>query len=307
MPRERINIAPTSGTSRTAGVALTETLTGSRTITLAEINTYSYFHLDPGGSARTVTLPAEEASKGAEIKIKNTADAAEAITVNDDSATAVMTISQDEASLLWCDGTTWHGGALPETVGAVAPGEITLARGSVLRGNSSGVAAAHDAKTSGQVLVGDGTDVVSVAVSGDITLAANGTVAIAAGVVVGGDVANVANANVVGGLPVLHRVTIPDAAGDTTVVLTNKTRVLDFWFVKTAANGGAGDTITLKNVATAITDALDLTTATDKKIVRATTIDDAQHEIAAGANMVISAAKVTSCGGEAYVLGVRVA
>lgn len=67
---------------------------------------------------------------------------------------------------------TWN------SVGAISAGEITLARGSVLRGAASGLAEAHDAKTSGQILVGDGTDLVSVAVSGDATLAANGALTV---------------------------------------------------------------------------------------------------------------------------------
>jgi len=43
----------------------------------------------------------------------------------------------------------------------VTAGEISLAEGSMLIGNSSGVAAALDAKTTGQVLVGNGTTLVS--------------------------------------------------------------------------------------------------------------------------------------------------
>tara|TARA_Y100000592_G_scaffold90991_1_gene150393 strand:- start:433 stop:1980 length:1548 start_codon:yes stop_codon:yes gene_type:complete len=53
-----------------------------------------------------------------------------------------------------------------------------ITRGSILVGGSGG-SAELDAKTSGQVLVGDGTDLASVAISGDITLAANGDVTIA--------------------------------------------------------------------------------------------------------------------------------
>ncbi len=52
----------------------------------------------------------------------------------------------------------------------------TLTRGSLLRGSSAGLAAAYDAKTSGQILVGDGTDVASVAVSGAATLSSAGVV-----------------------------------------------------------------------------------------------------------------------------------
>ena len=47
-------------------------------------------------------------------------------------------------------------------------------------GNGSGAAAITDIKTSGQILVGNGTTAVSVAVSGDATLAANGALTIAA-------------------------------------------------------------------------------------------------------------------------------
>lgn len=65
-------------------------------------------------------------------------------------------------------------------IGGVAASEITLAEGNILLGNSDGVAAALSAKTSGRILVGDGTTVASVAVSGDATLAANGALTVAA-------------------------------------------------------------------------------------------------------------------------------
>jgi hypothetical protein len=51
---------------------------------------------------------------------------------------------------------------------------IALARGNIIRGNSSGIGAAYDANDNGKILVGDGTDLVSVAVSGDVTLASSG-------------------------------------------------------------------------------------------------------------------------------------
>ncbi len=57
MVRERINIAPTSGTSRTAGQTLTATLSGDRTITTQELEDYKYFDFDPA-AARNLTLPA---------------------------------------------------------------------------------------------------------------------------------------------------------------------------------------------------------------------------------------------------------
>jgi hypothetical protein len=58
-----------------------------------------------------------------------------------------------------------------------------ITRGSVKVGGTADAPTDLDAKTSGQILVGDGTDVVSVAVSGDVSLAANGAVTIAANAV----------------------------------------------------------------------------------------------------------------------------
>lgn len=73
-------------------------------------------------------------------------------------------------------------------IGDVSAGEITLAEGSLLIGNVSGVAAALDGKTDGRILVGNGTTMLSVAISGDITLSGAGAVAIASGVIIDADV-----------------------------------------------------------------------------------------------------------------------
>lgn len=123
----------------------------------------------------------------------------------------------------------------------------------------------------------------------------------------GADAKDVANANVVGGVPVLHRVNLAAGAnGDTDVVLTHKTRVVDAWLVLTGA-GVASAVYTVKNGATAITDGMAASGA-DKALVRCATIDDAAHEIAAAGTL-----RVTGSGGATqpaavvYVLGVRVA
>ena len=68
-----------------------------------------------------------------------------------------------------------------------------ITRGSILAGTAGG-SAEIVAKTSGQILVGDGTDVASVAVSGDIALAANGAVTIQPNAVEG----SMLNSNVAG-------------------------------------------------------------------------------------------------------------
>ena len=54
-----------------------------------------------------------------------------------------------------------------------------ITRGSIKVGGASNAPTDLDAKTSGNILVGDGTDVVSVAVSGDATLASSGALTIA--------------------------------------------------------------------------------------------------------------------------------
>lgn len=56
----------------------------------------------------------------------------------------------------------------------------SLTRGSLQVGNSSAQAAEVAAKSDGYILVGDGTDLNSVAVSGDVTLANTGAVTVAA-------------------------------------------------------------------------------------------------------------------------------
>ena len=127
-------------------------------------------------------------------------------------------------------------------------------------------------------------------------------------VLLGTEMAVVADVNVIGGLLVLHRIDIADGAGDTDVTLTHKTRIIDAWAVKTAAVGAAGDNVTIKNGSNAITDAIDIgTPAADKVLVRAGTIDDAQHEIAAGGTLKVTAAHNTNNACTVYVLGVRVA
>ena len=62
---------------------------------------------------------------------------------------------------------------------ALEAADLALAEGSVLVGNSAGKAAALSAKTSGRILVGNGTTIASVALGTDATLAANGALTIA--------------------------------------------------------------------------------------------------------------------------------
>lgn len=115
-----------------------------------------------------------------------------------------------------------------------------------------------------------------------------------AGVLNGTAAKVVADANVIGGIPVVHRVAVADAAtGDVDVVLAHKTLITGVQVIKTAGAGGAGDTITVKNGATAITDAMDINVA-DTTIVWPATMDDAQFTIAAGGTLRVTRTKASA-------------
>jgi len=66
--------------------------------------------LDPGGAARTVTLPAEAISEGIYFEVSNNADAIESLTIQDDTTVPVTihTLARQKRAVLYCDGTTWH-------------------------------------------------------------------------------------------------------------------------------------------------------------------------------------------------------
>lgn len=169
-------------------------------------------------------------------------------------------------------------------------GSISLAEGNMLVGNSSGVGAAVDMSTDGQILVGDGTTVNSVAMSGDATLDNAGALTIAAGAVEQSMISansldatvvkNSTDADIFGALPILFRIdTAGGATADTDVTMNFTVRVIDVWVANRAA-GTTSDTITVKNGANAITDAIDISGG-DKTIARAGELDDANWNITA--------------------------
>jgi len=130
-----------------------------------------------------------------------------------------------------------------------------------------------------------------------------------AGVLNAKSVATVADANVIGGIEVAHRIAIADAAtADTDVVLTYKTMITQIEVIKTGGAGGASDTVQVKNGSTAITDAMSINVA-DKIIVRPSTLDDAQMTIAAGGTLKITCTKAAAANVACIVIvrGLRVA
>jgi hypothetical protein len=86
------------------GAVQVETLTGNLTLTPAYP---SILKLDPGGSARDVTLEAEADCDGALRWIVNGADAAENLVVKNDGGSTIVTINQNESAAVYCDGTSW--------------------------------------------------------------------------------------------------------------------------------------------------------------------------------------------------------
>ena len=93
------------------------------------------------------------------------------------------------------DATLAAGGALTIANDAVDNNKLAnITRGSIKVGGSSNAPTDLDAKGDGKILVGDGTDVASVAVSGDVALANDGAVTIQANAVEG----SMLNSNVAG-------------------------------------------------------------------------------------------------------------
>lgn len=100
--------------------------------------------------------------------------------------------------------------------------------------------------------------------------------------------------------PVVFQIDIADAAADYDFVAPYKVKVIDVYAMKTEANGGSGDTVTLKNGSTAISNAMSLN-INDQLLARATSINDAQQVIASGGTLRVTAAKVTNCACSVFV------
>jgi hypothetical protein len=85
-----------------AGSVYVGTLAGNVTLTNKSAQ---YLKLDPGGSARDVTLPAVE--DGLFFEIVNAADAAEDLVVKNDAGSVVVTISQNEKATVRSSTSAW--------------------------------------------------------------------------------------------------------------------------------------------------------------------------------------------------------
>lgn len=107
-------------------------------------------------------------------------------------------------------------------------------------------------------------------------------------------VSNLAESNVIGGHPVVYMVPVPaGATGNVDIITTYKTRVLDVLVIKKTAAGGGAGTIQVLNGASAITDAMSIDVA-DQTMVRPTTLNDANWEIAAAGTLRITRTRTAS-------------
>lgn len=83
------------------------TLAGTLTLTADSAQLQSH---DCGGAGRTVLLPAEADSIGLFFIFGNWSDAAETLTVKEDSnTTTIITVAQAKGGIVWCDGIQWRG------------------------------------------------------------------------------------------------------------------------------------------------------------------------------------------------------
>jgi hypothetical protein len=120
----------------------------------------------------------------------------------------------------------------------------------------------------------------------------------------GSNAKNLISSNVVGGLPILFKIRIADAASsNVNVTMTHKITVIDAWIIP-LATGDAANTFTVGNGASAISSAM--VGNVDTTIARTTTIDDATQTIAAGGSLRVTWVKTggsSAC--DVFVLAVR--
>lgn len=157
---------------------------------------------------------------------------------------------------------------------------------------------------------GDSTGLAVAITSTDIVVTRSNPLnlnAVADGALTGTKVSTVADANVVGGVELVHRIDIAAGAiGNTDVVLTHKSRVIDAWLVLRGA-GVPTTTLQVKNGTTAITDAM-AASGSDQAVVRAASLNDASWEIAAGGTLrVASATGASQPDATVFVRVIRVA
>lgn len=288
------NLFPISGTTTISHIATTGWTAGSQ-VTLQFTG------------ALTLTHNASSPATGyAAVKLQGAGD--------------LVTAAGDRLTIAY-DGTDWVEVSRAIVAGisatAIAPDSIgtsELADGAVAMANLADLAGlsliGRAGSTTGVPAAITGTDGGVARVSGTtLGFGAIAAAGITDAILTGAKAATVADVNVVGGIPVLFRTLVASGAnGDVDITSTHKVRVVNAWVVLKGA-GTAGCTLTLKNGANAISDAVDVSGGGDRDRFDVGEIDDAQHEVAAAGTIRWSKASTGADfpGAECYVLAVRVA
>lgn len=106
--RENIATWPKDRANRVS-IRTPEALSGTRVITLAEVEQWQVMSFDANGAGRNVDLPAVAASRGVQLTIINTSSTAVTLTIRNAGGTTICTAAQNKRATVWCDGTTWYG------------------------------------------------------------------------------------------------------------------------------------------------------------------------------------------------------
>lgn len=112
--REKIATWPTDRANRVA-VRAVEALSGNRTITPVEIESWQALVFNPSTTARDVLLPAVAVCQGVMVFIGNTGTTTGVLNVKDSAGTVIAQIGSvagaTDVSGGWflCDGTAWYG------------------------------------------------------------------------------------------------------------------------------------------------------------------------------------------------------
>lgn len=130
---------------------------------------------DATSGAIVATLFDEGGKRDITLLIQQTGATSNTVTINTNAGVTVATLTGQNSGVLLqlSDDGTWI--VASSSLGGIS----SLARGFIIVGGASGPTTL-DANNSGQILVGDGTDLNSVAVSGDVTLSSTGVTTIGA-------------------------------------------------------------------------------------------------------------------------------
>jgi len=108
--RERIAIAPSDRASRQTARPV-EVLTGTRVLTLGEVEQWQTVAFDCNGAARNLDLPPVAQCAGVYLHVTNATAATFALTVRDAAAATVVAIpaaAVNRSAKVWCDGVRWY-------------------------------------------------------------------------------------------------------------------------------------------------------------------------------------------------------